>query len=228
VHEDPEVTPWGVILGVWSAGALLVWWSRARARAAQPIDEALPECTIAELEPGRFRVRGHIVALESSPSAVDGAVCVYVERAEYESVGSHLVPLLREVGHGAISHPFYLEDDTGRLLVDPATTLIDCASAVGDGGLTAERRLRDGEEVSLTASFAPSAGELEEGEGPYRARSRQWRAVADVTGPPRLSHRTEHGMVRLPPDEISAFLGGAGGILLAAGSLLALAMLLTA
>lgn len=217
------MTPWVVVGCAWIAGLLLLLWSRARARASRTIEEALPECTIAELEPGRFRVRGRVVAIESTPSLVDGADCVYVERAEYQALGSNLLPLLREVEHGAFCHPFYLEDDSGRILVDPAAALIDCASAIADGGLTAERRLRDGEEVSLAATFQPSACALEDGEGPYRASARQWIAVADVTGPPRLSHRTDD-MMRPPLDEVSGFLGGAGAILFAMGSMLALVM----
>jgi hypothetical protein len=186
------------------------------------LEEALPDCRIADLEAGRFRVTGRVVPIETSRSWVDGAACVYLERAEYRTVGTGFVPLLREVEHGALCHPFYLDDGTGRLWVDPSTTLIDCATATADGGLTAERRLRSDEEVVLTATFVPSVGELDDGgDGPYRAGARQWQATADASGPPRLSHRTEDGMIRPPPDQLTAFLGGAGAMMVGMGALLA-------
>lgn len=218
------MSPWVMVVGAWAFGAVFLALSRMRARRDSSIDEALPECAIADLSTGRFRVRGRVVAIQSTPSLVDGASCVYAERAEYRAYGTQFVPLLQEVEHSAVCHPFYLEDESGRLLVDPGDTLIDCATAIADGGLTAERRLRDGEEVSLCATFTPSPLDVDDGEGPYRASARRWQPIADVTGPPRLSHRTELGMMRPPPDEISAFLGGAGGILLTVGLLIALVM----
>lgn len=137
--------------------------------------------------------------IETSRSAVDGSDCVYVERAEYRSVGTGLVPLLREVEHAAATHPFYLDDGTGRLLVDPGLALIECSTATADGGLTAERRIRASEEVALVATFAAVEADHEPGDGPYRAAARRWTPVADDAGPPRLSHRTEASMVRPPP-----------------------------
>ena len=69
---------------------------------------------------------GRVVPLETTRSEVDGADCVYIERAEYRRVGSG-VPLLREVEHRAVTHAFLLEDDTGQVLVDPGRALIECA-----------------------------------------------------------------------------------------------------
>jgi hypothetical protein len=213
---------WTIVATALVAGATLLLWGRARARRGGSLREALPDCRIADLEVGRFRVTGRVVPIETSPSGVDGASCVYLERAEYQTVGTGFVPLLREVEHGAICHPFYLDDGTGRLYVDPATTLIECATATADGGLTAERRLRSGEEVVLRASFVPATGDVDEGgEGPYRTGARRWRAAADASGPPRLSHRVEDAMIRPPPDQLTAFLGGAGAMMVAMGALLA-------
>lgn len=212
---------WTFVATALTAGVGLLVFSRARTRGRKLPEDAVRESTVAELEAGRFRVTGRVVPIETTRSDVDGADCVYVERAAYQTVGASFVPLLREVEHRAVSHPFYLDDGTGRLWVDPATTLIDCATATADGGLTAERRLRSGEEVSLLATFAPSADEHDDGDGPYRASARRWAAVTDGSGPPRLSHRTLDGMIRPPPDQLTAFLGGAGALMLAMGALLA-------
>jgi len=218
------MTPWIIVGVALLAGIGMLVASRWRARRGLRVPEAVRGCAIGELEPGRFRVVGRVVPIETTRSAVDGADCVYSERAEYRSIGSGLVPLLREVEHAARTHPFYLEDGTGRVLVDPAATLIDCATAIADGGLTAERRLRAGEEVSLVATFAPVEAELESGDGPYRAGARRWTPVADGAGPPRLSHRTEDSMVRPPPDDVTALLGGIGGMMVLMGGLLAFVM----
>lgn len=201
-------------------GSALLAWGRARLRAGRVLEEALPECTVAELEPGRFRLVGRVVPIETSPSVVDGVPCVYAERADYE-MGAGVVPLLREVSHEAIAHPFYLEDGTGRLLVDPGMTLIECGTAIGDQGLTAERRLRVGEEIALSATFRRVELDTDGLDGPYRASARQWEPVADETGPPRLSHRTAEGMVRPPPDEITTFVAGAGAMMVFIAGLLA-------
>lgn len=212
---------WTIVVTAVAGGTGLLLFCRARFRDRGVLAEAVPDCSVAELEAGRFRVVGRVVPIQTSRSEVDGADCVYLERAEYRTVGASFVPVLREVEHGARCHPFFLDDGTGRLWVDPATTLIDCATATADGGLTAERRLRSGEEVSLLASFAPSCEDLDDGDGPYRASARRWAAVGDGSGPPRLSHRTEAGMIRPPPDQLTAFLGGAGALMLAMGTLLA-------
>lgn len=209
---------WPVVLGALFGGLSFLAWAHLRTVLGRRLEEALPECSIADLEPGRFRVLGRVVPIETSRSDVDGADCVYVERAEYRTVG--LVPLLREVHHGASCHPFYLEDDSGRILVDPGRALIECATLSADGGLTAERRVRAGETVALDATFAPASDDAEEGAGPYRASARRWRPVADTSGPPRLSHRTEREMLVVGLDPISGFLGGAGGMLLVFATLI--------
>ncbi len=213
------MTAWALVAISVALGGALLAWGRARLRAGATLEEALPTCAIGELEPGRFRLVGRVVPIETTPSAVDGVPCVYAERADYE-MGVGLVPVLREVAHEAVAHPFFLEDASGRILVDPACALIDCGTAIGDAGLTAERRVRAGEEVALSASFA-RVDELDDLDGPYRASARRFRAVADETGPPRLSHRTEEGMVAPPPDEVTAFLAGAGALMMLIGGLLA-------
>ena len=117
IRSGPDVSPWLLVGICFVLGSALLAWGRARLRAGRVLEEALPECTVAELEPGRFRLVGRVVPIETSPSVVDGVPCVYAERADYE-MGAGVVPLLREVSHEAIAHPFYLEDNTGRLLVE--------------------------------------------------------------------------------------------------------------
>src|SRR5690606_14822202 len=58
--EVNVVTPWWMIGCAVGAGAMLLAWARVRAVSRHRIEEALPECRIAELEPGRFRVIGRV------------------------------------------------------------------------------------------------------------------------------------------------------------------------
>lgn len=208
--------PLYLVLAGTAAGLVLVGWSVRRARAPS-VREAAARTSIAELAPGRFHVRGRVVPIHTTRSEIDGAECVYVERARYAHVGAGLVPLLREIDHGYAAHRFFLDDGSGRLLVDPAETLIDCATASTDGGLVAERRLRAGEEIELVACFRAAdrstAPDLDE--GPYRAPAGSWEPGPDAVGPPRISYRTEEGMERAALDDVSSFLRGAGGLMIA-------------
>ncbi|MGE0788955.1 MAG: hypothetical protein AB7S26_25005 [Sandaracinaceae bacterium] len=211
---------WWIVAMCALLGAGLLAWGKVRMRARRSVDEALPQVRIGDLEPGRFRVVGRIVPIATSPSVVDGVRCVYAERADYE-MGRAIVPVLRELSHEAVAHPFYLEDETGRLWIDPAEALIECALAIGDAGLVAERRLRAGEEVALSATFRPADRTDLPRFGPYRDGALGWEALADETGPPRLSHRTASEMVRPPPDELTGFVTGAGALMWLVASLLA-------
>lgn len=188
-----------------SAACALVAWGRARARRLARLEEAVPGCSIADLSHGRFRVTGRVVPTVTTPSRIDGAACVYVESAEYRTVGSELVPVMRQVGHRAVAYPFYLDDGTGQLLVDPTDVVIEGVTLHADEGYSAEIRLRAGEEVELVATFEPA--QVEADGGPYRAPHRSFRAVADEVAPPRISFRTEPGMV-VATDPAAAFFGG--------------------
>lgn len=204
-------------LGLGVALAMLTA-ARLRTRRLAPILEAAPLRTVAELAAGRYRVVGRVVATDTTASAVDGMPCVFVEHAEYRTVGSELVPLLREVDHRTVAHPFYLDDGTGRILIDPGAAVVEAVTLTEDQGLWAERRLRAGEEVELLATFEPSGVGVDG--GPYRAGHTTWQPIVDACGPPRLSYRTEPGMV-VASDEVAMFLRGAAFLTLALTTLFA-------
>lgn len=218
--------PLYVVLAGTAAGLAMVIWSIGRAHTPM-LREGAVRTSIAELGPGRFRVVGRVVPIRTTPSEIDGAPCVYVERARYATAFGGLVPLLREVDHGWAAHRFFLDDGSARLLVDPAEVLIECATATGDGGLVAERRLRAGEEIELVARFraADRASAPDLDEGPYRAPASAWEAGPDDVGPPRISYRTEEGMERASLDEVSTFLRGAGALTIAMSLLFAGALM---
>lgn len=208
-----------VLVGLGMGAALaMLFAARVRARQLAPIREAVATRTVAELGAGRYRLVGQVVPIDTTPSAIDGTPCVLVEHAEYRTVGTELVPLLRQVDHRAVSHPFYLDDGTGRVLVDPTEANIEAVTLTEDQGLWAERRLRAGEQVELVATFEPSwaDGDI----GPYRAGHSAWRPIVDACGPPRVSYRTEPDML-VAADDVTAFLRGAGLLLLALTGLFA-------
>lgn len=137
----------GISAGV--SGALLGAWSRRR--PPEPLREAVPRSSIAELCPGRFAVHGRIVPLETEPSAIDEARCVFVERVQTVPAG-----LARALEHARIAHRFFLEDETGRLEVDPERAHVEASTISDESGSISERRLRAGEEVELVCEVRAS------------------------------------------------------------------------
>ena len=202
---------WLFVAAVALSGGALFWLAGRRVRRLSPLPEAVPSCAITDLSRGRFRLVGHIVPVVVTPSAIDGADCVFIERVEYETVGSQLLPVLREIDRWIFEHPFYIDDGTGSLLVDPRLLAVEATVLTEDEGLLAERRLRAGEEVEMVATFRPREGDGDG--GPYRANARAWEPASDVCGPPRISYRTVAGMVATV-DEMSSFMRGIGAVLL--------------
>lgn len=186
--------PWYLMLAGLSAGAALVAWSYWPRKA--PLREAVIPSSIAELECGRFRVTGRIVPIRVEPSAIDGRRCVYVERARYERSGNSFASVLREVDHEWHAHSFYLDDGTGRVLVDPTQTLIDCEPHREETGAVVERRLCEGEEVELVATFRLAEEERQELEGPYRTPPCRFEPDAHSPVPPQLCARAESPSVK--------------------------------
>lgn len=143
----------------WAVAAL-----RARGRARPT--ELTPLCHVASLTEGRFRVVGRITPIRTIPSAVDGTPCVYQDLVEYRAMPGVRGALRSEVAHEVRAHPFFVDDGTGQLLVDPRYAEIEAVSVSEDDGLTAERRLRAGEEVEVVGKMCRL--EVESEGGPYR------------------------------------------------------------
>ncbi|MCC7538015.1 MAG: hypothetical protein IT379_17450 [Deltaproteobacteria bacterium] len=203
---------WFPLVASTMAGGLLAWGEvRARLRRVGPVDaheDDVPRCAIADLGPGRFRVVGFVRASESVLSTIDGAACPFLEATEYRSLGG-AVPMARKVEASRVSYPFAIDDGSGVLRVDPADLDLEAAVLLEDGGFTTERRIRDGEEVELVATFARTACG-----GPYREGTETLAPVTDADGKPRLSFRTERGMAS-PPDEVTWAMRGLAALTIA-------------
>ena len=197
-----------------SVSAVLWWLAAVRAQRLRPIREGAPTRAVAELEPGRFRIVGKVVPTATTQSTLDGLECVFLEHAEYVSVHA---TVRRETEHSIESYPFFIDDGSGRAFVDPAAAIVDAVTLWEDGGLTAERRVRAGEEIEVVATFTHV--DVEEDGGPYRGSARVWAATDDAYGPPKISYRTQPDMV-MPSDDLTAFLRGAGVIMAAVSGLI--------
>lgn len=196
-----------VLFGLGLVGGALLWFGagwRSRQLAPPPAPGELRRA--AELEHGVFRVQGRVVPVQTTPSPLDGAACVFIEHADYETVGSDAIPMRRQVAHGIVAHPFYVEDESGVVFVDPADAHIDTVVLLEDGGLTAERRLRRDEEVVVSGAFTAETIEMDG--GPYRSAGQTWVARASGVQPLQISYRTDPSMMR-PSDSLTLFLRGA-------------------
>jgi hypothetical protein len=213
--QEVFVGVWFLLIGVGGA-ALLFGMAAIRARGRRTPRELVATRTIAELGEGRFRVVGRIAPMDTVRSPVDGTSCVFVDVVEYRDFGG---ALCREVSHEVRGVPFLVDDGTGLLLVDPREAEIEAVSVSEDHGLTSERRLRVGEEIEVIGTLRRI--EVESAGGPYRGASVAWGVVADERGAPQISYRTAPDMVT-PGDELAAFFRGAGVLLAAAGTLIAL------
>lgn len=207
-------------MAVFSVGLAVLGVVSRRVHRPPPL-EGIRTTSIAELETGRFRIAGTIVAERSVPSPYDGAPCVFFEHADYSpTLGPGL--LVRETERWTEGRSFYVDDGTGRVRVDPLQSVVEAAVLHEDQGLTAERRLRVGEEIEVVASFA--LREPDEA-SPYRDVGFEWRCVSDEWGAPRLSYRTVPGMLR-PQDEVGMFMRASSifvaGVALLLGVLVAL------
>ncbi len=198
-----------------SVSALLLGAANVRMRRHKPVGEAAPRRPVGELGEGRFRIVGKVVPIAATPSGIDGVPCVFVEHVEYTPIGGLM---RRERVHSLVAHPFFVDDGSGRALVDPRGAFVEAVTVWGDGGLSVERRLRTGEEVEVVGSFGYV--EVEEA-GPYRGVGGLWAATQGPWGPPRISYRTEAGMVQ-PSDEVAAFLRAAGVFLATVTALLSM------
>ena len=204
-----------------SAGGLLWWKASRRLRVAVPLREAAPGRRVSDLSEGRFRVVGSVVAVGSQQSSVDGADCVCLERADYRTVLTEFVPLLREVERQSFEYPFLVDDGTGQIWIDPAHSVINTRLVRADQGLTAERRLVAGEEVEVVASFAPRKAASGES-GPYRHGSATWEAVDSGEGPPSIVP-TATATANPPVEETIVLQRGLALLLIVAGAVFGVA-----
>jgi hypothetical protein len=174
------------LVGSLVGGGLLAWSTRRGA----PVREGARSTSIATIGSGRYRVRGRVVAVATSPSAVDGAACVYILRGEVEPSG-----IVREVRYELLAHAFLLDDGSGKVRVDPRSCVVDAPSVQGEAGLVVEHRIRVGEEIELVACFRPASASGM----PYREGEDLLECEADASDPPRLAPSPEplaEGLVR--------------------------------
>ncbi len=119
----------GSVLGM--AAGLLIFMTGLQALRRKRAIENTPTSKIRSAAMGRIQVAGTIIPFQEITQApISGTPCVYFdyriqERYEYKDERGRLHESWRTIDDGAWSVPFFVQDDTGRILVDPKGAQID-------------------------------------------------------------------------------------------------------
>lgn len=107
---------------------------------------------IAQAREGLVKLAGRVVGSVTEPSYYHRVPCVALELEHYEVRDSVNGPRRMLIRSEKKMHPFFVEDETGRVEVDPKTARIDFEREGTDLESTIEEhRLRDGETVIILA-----------------------------------------------------------------------------
>jgi hypothetical protein len=171
----------------------------------------LPVTPIAEA-PGQGLVKlvGTVGGLVTQTSYYHRVPCVALELHHYEVVDGVNGPRRVLVRKERFHHGFWIEDETGRIGVDPAQVRIDFEVEGGDLESTVEEhRIRVGERVAVLAEVRRRGMRLTQ---PMRQAATVAEGELELSGRPLLTWRSEPEVFpRLGPP--------AGGVALSAGSI---------
>ncbi|MEI8257352.1 MAG: hypothetical protein WCJ30_16885, partial [Deltaproteobacteria bacterium] len=110
---------------------------------------ALPSTPIAHAREGVVKLVGRVGAAASVQSYYHRVDCVVLELHHYEVVDTSSGPRRVLIRKEVDARPFWIEDETGRLLIDPTKVRIDYEVEGSDLDSTIEEhRLRVGEQVA--------------------------------------------------------------------------------
>lgn len=169
----------------------------------------MPVTTIGAARDGFVKIKGRVVATTTEMSYYDRIPCVALALEHYE---------VREGIHGAKRvlmrsekwlHPFFIEDETGRIQLDPKHTRIDYVRQGTDYESTIEEHsLRVGETVFLLAEVRRKN---QKALSPMRQSQMTIDSSLELVGSPLVTWRSE-------PEVLPRLTPPAGGLLLTAGS----------
>lgn len=171
--------------------------------------ERLPTTPIAHATTGLVKLVGTL-GCERPGLSAQGAVATAVREVHHYSVEGRGLRARRVLVRVERSEePFWVEDDTGRVLLDPAHCRIDFEADAGDGeSLVDELRLRLGERVAIV-------GEVQRGAVMAQHPMRRSQASAGeglrFVRPPVVTWRTE-------PEVMPRLLPPTGGVALSAST----------
>ncbi len=119
----------GALLGL--AVGLFLFLNGFQALRRRRTMQNTPTSKIRSVAMGRVEVYGAIVPFQEITQApISGTTCVYFdyrieERHEYKDEHGNLKESWQEIDSGKWSVPFFVQDDTGKILVDPKGAQID-------------------------------------------------------------------------------------------------------
>lgn len=171
--------------------------------------EKLPVTTIAAARDGLVKIKGKVIGSATEMSYYDRVPCVALELEHYEVQdslhGAKRVLLRAEKW----AHPFFIEDETGRLQLDPKHTRIDYIRQGTDYESTIEEHtLRVGETVLLLAEVRRRDQRMLH---PMRQSQMSIDSGLELIGSPLVTWRSE-------PEVLPRLAPPTGGLLLTAGS----------
>ncbi len=169
----------------------------------------MPVTTIAAASDGLVKIKGKIVPSATEMSYYDRVACVALELEHYEIRdglnGAKRVLLRAEKW----LHPFFIEDETGRVQIEPKLTRIDYVRQGTDYESTIEEHsLRAGETVFLLANVRRTDKRAVH---PMRHSQMTVDSSLEILDSPLVTWRSE-------PEVLPRLAPPAGGLLLTAGS----------
>lgn len=170
----------------------------------------LERTPIALATPGKLlKFTGSVGGLVTETSYYHRVPCVAVELRHYQVLESMKGPRRTLMSTDRKVHPFWVEDETGRVLIDPEQARIDFEVEGADLDSTVEEhRIRVGEKVSVIGVVQRSGPRLS---SPMRSASTDVDSGMHFEGTPVVTWRTE-------PEVYPRLLPPVGGLALTAGS----------
>jgi hypothetical protein len=164
---------------------------------------------IGQATGGLVKIVGRVVGNATELSYYHRVPCVALVLEHYEVYDSLSGPRRMLIRVEKRQHPFFVEDETGRVAVDPSTARIDFEREGTEFDSTIEEhRLRDGETVVVLAEVRRVGPRVIH---PMRQAQNQLETDLEIIGSPLVSWRSE-------PEVCPNLFPPTGGVLLSAMS----------
>lgn len=170
----------------------------------------LPQTPVAHARAGLVKLVGKVGAATAIQSYYHRVDCVALELHHYDVIESQTGPRRVLVRKEIDARPFWIEDETGRIAIDPTKVRIDYEIEGSDLDSTIEEhRIRVGEQVAVLGVVRRAGPQLSQ---PMRRASTNFEEGLELTPDALVTWRTEPEVYpRLSPPT--------GGLALGAGSI---------
>jgi hypothetical protein len=179
----------------------------------------LPVTPIAQAQQGLVKLSGRVVGSVTERSYYHRIPCVALQLDHYEVRDTVNGPRRLLLRSEKKLHPFFVEDETGRVAVHPSSARIDFEHEGTDLESTIEEhRLRDGETVVILAEVRRSGPRVIH---PMRHAQNNIESGIELVGSPLITWRTEPEVYpRLAPPTSGVLLSAMSAACAALGAVL--------